>query len=68
MCVMLSGCGLLAPFVPQTSNALSQQSQLEKLQEQNQLLERQTAALERIADSLTVRSGSDETKLSSPRS
>lgn len=56
ICMLLSGCGLLAPFVPQTSNALSQQSQLEKLQEQNQLLERQTSALERIADSLATRS------------
>jgi hypothetical protein len=47
ICFLLTGCEF---FVPDTSKALSNSSQLEELREQTKQIKQQTKALERLAD------------------
>lgn len=50
-CLLLSSCELVTP---DTSNALSQNRQMEELQEQTKQLHRQANALERLADEVNA--------------
>jgi hypothetical protein len=47
-CFLLSGCEY---FIPHTSKALTDSSQLEELRKQTKQIEKQTEALEELADS-----------------
>ncbi|WP_416666086.1 hypothetical protein [Egbenema bharatensis] len=47
-CFLLTGCEY---FIPHTSKALSDSSQLEELRKQTRQIEKQTEALEELADS-----------------
>lgn len=65
ICTLLTGCEF---FTPNTSNALSQNRQIEELQKQTQQLEAQTNALDRVADSVEklIRSQSPSHRAISP--